>query len=381
MDGKRIYLSPPDLSGREREHLMQAFDSNWITTLGPAVDAFEHEMCDYLGVKHAVALSSGTAALHLALLELGVNRGDVVLCSDLTFVASANPIIYVGGEPVFVDSDRQSWNMDPVALEGALLALASQRISPRAVIVVDLYGQSADLGLIKEICDNYHVPIIEDAAEALGATNGKQKCGTHGLMGVLSFNGNKIITTSGGGMLVSDNEEYAKRVRHLATQARDPFPYYHHTSIGYNYRLSNLLAAIGRAQLGNLELKVQRRREINAFYRQALADVTGIQFMPEAAYGRSNCWLTCVTVDSDEFGASNEEIRLFLETHNIESRRVWKPMHMQPVFAGCRVFGGAVSEDLFARGLCLPSGSGLLDSDLERICGLISRFHKEHSRK
>jgi pyridoxal phosphate-dependent aminotransferase EpsN len=269
--------------------------------------------------------------------------------------------------------------MDINLLEEALADAAKVGKLPRAVIVVDLYGQSADYDRIASLYDAFGVTLIEDATEALGATYGSKACGSFGVMGILSFNGNKIITTSGGGMLVSNNKKYIERARHLATQVRDPFPYYEHSSIGYNYRLSNLLAAIDRAQLENLEKKVTRRREINKFYRDALVDIPGIEFISESSYGRSNYWLTCITIDPALFGARNEDVRLFLEQHNIESRHVWKPMHMQPVFAGCKVFGGGVSEDLFARGLCLPSGSGILNSDLERICGLIRQFHKEHS--
>jgi dTDP-4-amino-4,6-dideoxygalactose transaminase len=364
---KRVYLSPPDLSDDERRLLIQAFESNWITTLGPAVDAFEGAMCDYLGIKYAAALTSGTAALHLALINLGVGPGDVVICSDLTFVASANPVTYVGARPVFIDSARDSWNMDPDLLEHALDTLAAESIVPRAAVVVDLYGQSADYGRILEICNRHGVPVIEDAAEALGATYRGTACGRFGEMGILSFNGNKIITTSGGGMLVSDNPDYIKRARHLATQAKDPFPYYHHTAIGYNYRLSNLLAAIGVGQLEAIDRKVERRREINRRYREALGGLRGIAFMPELPGGRSSFWLTCMTVDPVELGVSNEELRLHLEALNIESRHVWKPMHLQPIFTDCRCFGGEVSADLFHRGLCLPSGSGMSTEDLERV--------------
>ncbi len=374
MNSRRLYLSPPDLSNRERELLLRAFDSNWITTLGPAVDAFEHAISSYLGVRYAVALSSGTAALHLALINLGIKPGDVVLCSDLTFAASANPIVYLGAQPIFIDSSPGSWNMDPDLLDEALTALASQCIFPRAVIVVDLYGQSADFKRIREICGFYRVPIVEDAAEALGATYGDTRCGANGMMGILSFNGNKIITTSGGGMLVSENDELINKARHLSNQAREPLPYYEHKAIGYNYRLSNLLAAIGLGQLQGLDRKVARRREINGLYRSALSNISGIEFMPEAPYGRSTSWLTCITIDPAKVGATNEQIRLHLESMNIESRRVWKPMHLQPVFRECRSFGGWASEKLFEDGLCLPSGSGMTDSDVERVVESISGF-------
>ena len=364
---RRIYLSPPDLNDNERNLLIAAFDSNWITTCGPAVDAFEHEMCAYLGIGHAVALSSGTAAIHLALANLAIGPGDVVLCSDLTFVASANPIRYLGAEPIFIDSDWGSWNMDPDVLEAALVELTSKSIVPKAAVVVDLYGQSANFLRIADICARYGVPIIEDAAEALGATIGEKKASTNGVMGILSFNGNKIITTSGGGMLVSENEMYIKNARHLATQACDSFPYYQHTSVGYNYRLSNLLAAIGRAQLMNLDSKLEQRRRINAFYRNELQTIPGIAFMPEAAFGRPNRWLTCITIDPDSTGVTNETVRLCLEKRNIQSRQIWKPMHLQPLYEDSRFFGGEVSEELFNRGLCLPSGSGMTEGDLTRV--------------
>ncbi len=367
MNPKRIALSPPDLSQRERTLLMEAFDSNWITTLGPAVDEFEHAMCEYLGVDHAVALSSGTAALHLALLNLGVGQGDIVLCSDLTSAASVNPITYLGARPVFVESSPETWTMDPDSLDEALTYLTDQCIFPRAVVVVDLYGQAAEFGRIRDICAFYRVPMIEDAAEALGATYHDTRCGANGKMGILSFDGNKILTTSGGGMLVSDDAALITHARHLATQARDPFPYYHHTSVGYNYRLSNLLAAIGLGQLEGLDRRLDRRHAINAYYREALADLPGVSFRSPTSYGRPNWWLTCITIDPDELGLSNEEIRAHLETLNIESRIVWKPMHLQPVFKECRHFGGGISEQLFNRGLCLPSGSGMTDDDLERV--------------
>lgn len=368
---KRIYLSPPHLDGRERELLLQAFDSNWITTLGPHVDAFEKEMREKIGIKNAVALVSGTAALHLALLILGVKQGDEVLCSNLTFVASVNAITYLGAKPVFIDSNRTTWNMDPELLAEELEACVKRGKLPKAVIVVDLYGQCADYASIIEMCKKYDIPLIEDAAEALGATYGKTYAGKFGVMGVFSFNGNKIVTTSGGGMLVSDDEVYINRARFLSTQARDPAPHYEHSQIGYNYRLSNLLAAVGRAQLERLEEKIVRRRAINEFYRKALGRVPGIQFMPEAPYGRSNGWLTVILINPEEFGADRERVRLALETENIESRPIWKPMHMQPVFRGYRVRGGEVSEDLFEHGLCLPSGTQMTQEDLNRIVTLV----------
>ena len=378
---KRLYLSPPHLDGQERQMLLDAFDSNWITTLGPHVEAFEKEMSEILGIDDALALSSGTAGLHLALVLLGTVAGDEVLCSDFTFAASANTIVYCGATPVFIDSTKASWNMDPALLEEEMESRKKSGKMPRAVIVVDLYGQSADYDPILAICANYGVPVIEDAAEALGATYKGKSAGTFGEMGIFSFNGNKIITTSGGGMLVSHNRGFIAKARHLATQARDPFPYYHHTSIGYNYRLSNLLAAVGRGQLKNLGQKVVRRREINAFYRQALADIPGIEFMPDAPYGKSNHWLTCITINPHGTGATNEDMRLFLESLNIESRPVWKPMHLQPIFRECKHVGGAVAEEVFARGLCLPSGSAMTQEDLDRVVSAMKkRFYKKMRR-
>ncbi len=355
----------------ERELLLDAFDSNWIAPLGPHVDAFEREMCELLGIGHAAALSSGTAALHLSLLILGVEPGDEVITSTLTFSATANAVTYCGARPVFVDSSQETWNIDPGILAEELKSCADRGKLPKAVIPVDLYGQCADYAPITEICARYEVPIIEDAAEALGASYRGHAAGTLGSMAVLSFNGNKIITTSGGGMLLSDNEEWIKRTRYLATQARDFAPHYQHSTIGYNYRMSNLLAAVGRGQLRVLDDRVSARRANNRFYREALSKVQGITFLPEASYGRSNCWLTCILIDPKEFGASTEEIRIHLESQNVEARPVWKPMHMQPAFSDCRKRGGDVSVGLFEHGLCLPSGSNLNPSERELVVELI----------
>lgn len=378
---KRIYLSPPHLDGRERELLLQAYESNWITVQGPHVDAFEEEICQKIGAGYAAALASGTAGLHLALLMLGVGHGDDVFCSNLTFAASANVITYVGAKPIFIDSDRTTWNMDPALLAYELNVSARKGKLPKAVIVVDLYGQCADYNRIREVCAKYEIPIIEDAAEALGATYNGAYAGKFGEMGVFSFNGNKIITTSGGGMLVSDKEEYIKRAKFLSTQARDPATHYEHSHIGYNYRLSNLLAAVGRGQLERLEEKVARKRTINEYYRKALEEVPGIEFMPEAPYGRSNCWLTVILINPEEFGADREAVRLALEAENIESRPIWKPMHLQPVFKDCRVRGGEVSKDLFQRGLCLPSGTQMTDQDLGRVIRVIRDCHRRSKPK
>ena len=374
----RIYLSPPHMSeeGYELEFIKDAFESNWIAPVGPHVDTLEKEMSKYCGSSYAVALSSGTAALHLALILLGVNRDDLVFCSSFTFSASANSIVYQNATPVFVDSDNHSWNMDPELLDEELLRCSEQDKLPKAVIVVDLYGQSADYEAILKSCRKYDVPVIEDAAEALGATYRGKKCGSFGIAGVLSFNGNKIITTSGGGMLISDNRDLIEKARFLATQARDPAPHYQHSEIGYNYRMSNVLAAIGRGQLKVLDKRVEQKRRIFDYYKQVLGDLPGIEFMPEAEYGRSTRWLTCITINPKEFGATREDVRLKLEEYNIESRPLWKPMHMQPVFAKCRIVGGSVSERLFEIGLCLPSGTAMSEDDLSFICDVIRSVHK-----
>jgi dTDP-4-amino-4,6-dideoxygalactose transaminase len=364
---KRIYLSPPDVGPAERKLLLDAFDSGWIAPLGPHVDAFEQEFAATVGVPYAVALSSGTAALHLALLILGVTRGDEVITSTLTFAATAYAITYVGAVPVFVDVRRDTWTMDPDLLEAELRERARRGRQAAAVITVDLYGQCSDYSRVTRVCREYDVPIIEDAAEALGATFGDRQAGAFGECAAFSFNGNKIMTTSGGGMLVSHRRDIVDRARHLATQAREPVAHYEHTTIGFNYRLSNLLAAIGRGQLAGLDAKLRRRRAVNAAYRSALDGVPGVTFMPEAAYGRSNMWLTCVTLDPSRFGASREGVCVYLEAANIETRPVWKPMHVQPVFSECRAVGGRVAERLFEDGLCLPSGSNLLAEQQSRV--------------
>lgn len=357
----------------ELELVKDAFASNWIAPLGPHVDAFEKEFAEFVGVEHCAALSSGTAALHLALMLIGVKPGDEVFCSSLTFSASANPICYEGGIPVFIDAARSTWNMDPDLLMEELRDCASRGRLPKAVIVVDLYGQSADYDPIMKACSEYDIPVIEDAAEALGATYKDKVVGGFGKLGLFSFNGNKIITTSGGGMLVSHTESLIKRGRFLASQARDPAPHYQHSNLGYNYRMSNVLAAIGRGQLRVLSDRVRSRRGNFAYYKESLGNLPGLEFMPEAPYGIPTHWLTCITIDPDEFGATREDVRLALEAANIEARPVWKPLHMQPVFARCRVRGGTVAQDIFERGLCLPSGSGLTEQDLSRIIDIVQR--------
>ncbi len=364
---QRIYLSSPHLGNLERSYVDDAFASNWIAPLGPHVDAFQQEFARCVGAPHALAVSSGTAALHLALQLVGVGPGDEVLVSTLTFSATVNPIRYLGASPVFIDSERTSWNMDPGLLSEELDLRARAGRLPRAVVVVHLYGQSADLDPILAACQRYDIPLVEDAAEALGSTYKGRIPGTQGRAGIYSFNGNKIITTSGGGMLVSPDETLVRHALKLATQARDPAPHYQHSEIGYNYRLSNVLAAIGRGQLRVLEDRVAARRRNHAFYAKALAGVPGIEFMPEASWGRHTRWLTTLTIDPAQFGADREEVRVALERENIEARPVWKPMHLQPVFAVFKRRGGRVAEELFENGLCLPSGSNLTPDELARV--------------
>jgi dTDP-4-amino-4,6-dideoxygalactose transaminase len=363
----RIYLSPPHLSGRELELLEEAVGSNWVAPLGPQVDAFERELAEVVGVPHALALSSGTAALHLALIVLGIGAGDEVACSSLTFSASANPVVYVGATPVFVDADADTWTIDPELLDRTL----GERPQVRALVAVDLYGQCCDYDALTEICERRGVALVQDAAESLGASYRGTPAGGQGALAAFSFNGNKVITTSGGGMLVSRDEQLIAHARKLSTQAREPAPHYQHTELGFNYRLSNLLAAVGRAQLEVLGERVEARRRINARYRELLAEAPGISFMPEARYGRSNCWLTCILVDPDEAGTDRETIRRALEVEDIEARPLWKPMHLQPFFAGAPTAGGDVSASLFERGLCLPSGSALTETDQARVVEIL----------
>ncbi|NOK13214.1 aminotransferase class I/II-fold pyridoxal phosphate-dependent enzyme [Corallococcus exercitus] len=367
----RIYLSSPHMGTLERGYVDDAFASNWIAPLGPHVDAFQEEFARCVGTPHAVALSSGTAALHLALQLVGVGPGDDVLVSTLTFSASVNPIRYLGASPVFIDSERTSWNMDPALLEEELSMRARVGRLPRAVVVVHLYGQSADLDPIMAACDRYGVPVVEDAAEALGSTYKGRAPGTVGRVGIYSFNGNKILTTSGGGMLVSADGELVQHALKLATQARDAAPHYQHSEVGYNYRLSNVLAGIGRGQLHVLEDRVAARRANHAFYAEAFRDLPGIAFMPEAPWGRHTRWLTTLTIDPEAFGADREAVRVALERENIEARPVWKPMHLQPVFATFERRRGGVAEDLFRHGLCLPSGSNLTRQELERVVEVV----------
>ncbi|MEU4420123.1 aminotransferase class I/II-fold pyridoxal phosphate-dependent enzyme [Actinoplanes sp. NPDC024001] len=377
MTDTRIYLSPPDVTDVERKLLLKAFDSNWVAPVGPDLDAFEEQVAEVTGVRHAVALSSGTAALHLALIAAGVRRGDTVLVPSFTFAATANAVAYLGARPVFVDSTPHNWNIDPELVAEELRTRAERGRLPRAVIAVDMYGQCADYDPLLAACDRYGVPLIEDAAEALGATYRDRPAGSFGLAGVLSFNGNKIITTGGGGMLVTDDSSVAKQVRHLSTQAREPVPHYEHRSVGYNYRLSNLLAAVGRGQVQRLGQMIEARRRTFEHYRAALGDLPGLRFMPIAGYGVPNYWLTCLLIDAEMFGAGRDRILAALAERDIEARPAWKPMHLQPVFQDCVVRGGEVSADLFHRGICLPSGSALTDRDRDRVVDAVRSVASE----
>lgn len=372
----RVYLSPPHMVGREREYLMDAFDSNWIAPLGPHVNSFETEFATKVGMPAAAALASGTSALHLAMLIVGVKPGDEVLTSSFTFVATANAITYLGAKPVFIDSDETSWNMDPDHLEKELASCKSNGRLPAAVVVVDILGQCADYNRISKICKEYEVPLIEDAAEALGAYYDGKPAGSFGEIACFSFNGNKIITSSGGGMLVSNNTKWVDKARHLSTQAREPAPHYEHTEIGFNYRMSNLVAAVGRGQLEKLEELVDKRRSNFEYYQSKLGDLPGIEFMPEIEKGRSTRWLTSALIHPEKFGATREDIRLALEAENIESRPAWKPMHMQPVYSKCRMVGGKVCERIFEYGISLPSGTALTSKELDRVVGIVRSVGK-----
>jgi dTDP-4-amino-4,6-dideoxygalactose transaminase len=369
----RIYLSSPHIGRDELPFVQEAFATNWIAPLGPHVDAFERELAALAGTGHAAALSSGTAAIHLALRWLALQPGDEVITSTLTFSATANPILYERATPVFVDSDAATWNMDPARLAEAIADGLRRGRKPKAVLLVHLYGQSADIDPVLALCRQHDIPLIEDAAEALGATYKGRSPGSFGSCGIFSFNGNKIITTSGGGALVSNDAAMIEKARFWATQSRDPAPHYQHSEVGFNYRMSNVLAGIGRGQLRVLAERVDARRANCDFYQNALGDVPGFAFMPEAPFGRCTRWLTCLTIDPAAAGTDRETVRLALAQENIEARPVWKPMHLQPVFAGTRCYGGAVAERLFDHGLCLPSGSNLTEGDLERVVDVVRR--------
>jgi len=397
---KRIFLSPPHMSGEELKFIHEAFDSNYIAPLGSQVNAFEKKFAEYVGIPYAVAVSSGTAAMHLALRFLGVGPGDEVITSTLTFIGSVTPVVFQGANLTFVDCDRASWNMNPNLLKKVLEDCKKKGRIPKAVIPTDLYGQCFNYGHILKICQEYNVPVIADSAEAMGARykfksqNKWLHAGNGAKAAVFSFNGNKIITTSGGGMLASDDKNFIEKARFFSQQAKGPFPHYEHKEIGYNYRMSNVLAAIGRGQLNVLERRVNQRRKIFKYYYNALKCLPGIEFMPEPKWSRSNRWLTVILITPGEFGANREKVRLALEAENIEARPLWKPMHLQPVFqidkqnAKCkaqnvnqrykaRIIGGKVAEDLFNRGLCLPSGTAMTKNDLDKVIKIITKCHRE----
>ncbi|MFM7488302.1 MAG: DegT/DnrJ/EryC1/StrS family aminotransferase [Cytophagales bacterium] len=370
-----MYLSPPHMGGEELGFIQQAFDANWVSPAGPHIDAFEKRLAEYNGITHCAALSSGTAAIHLALVILGVKSGDEVICSTFTFSGSCNPIIYAGATPVFVDSEPETWNMDPELLEEAIVDRIKKGRKPKAIILVHLYGMPAKINELVSLSRKYEIPIVEDAAEALGSTYEGKKAGTFGDIGIYSFNGNKIITTSGGGAMVSENENWIKKARHLATQARDAAPHYQHSEVGYNYRLSNISAGIGLGQLKVIDERVRQRRANFDFYKAAIGLMPGVTFQPEARSAFSNRWLTTIVIDSAKAGGvSREDIRLSLEKENIESRPLWKPMHLQPIFKEFPAYGGRVSELLFNEGLCLPSGSSLVAAELQQIKNLFAEI-------
>ena len=378
-ENKRIYLASPHMGGLEEVFVKEAFDTNWIAPLGANVDGFEKELSEYVGSKTGAALASGTAAIHMALKAVGVKKGDKVFCSSLTFAASCNPIIYEGGIPVFIDSEPESHNMSPVALEKAFKAYEEKGEMPKAVIVVNLYGQSADMDKIIEICKKYNVPIIEDAAESLGATYKGKHSGTFGEYGIYSFNGNKIITTSGGGMLVSNNEEGIAKVRFWSTQARDKARHYEHTELGYNYRMSNIVAGIGRGQLRVLEDRIAKKKEIFETYKEAFKEIEDIEMMPVCEYGEPNYWLTTITLNENS-KVKPLDIILALEKENIESRPIWKPMHIQPYYKEYDFYSHndeeeiSVSEDIFNRGVCLPSDTKMTKEEQERVIKIIKEL-------
>ncbi len=366
----KIWLSSPHMGGTELKYIHEAFDTNWVAPLGPNVNGFEEDIQKYTGAKHAAALTSGTAAIHLALIMLGVKAGDNVICQSFTFSASANPISYIGANPVFVDSESETWNLSPVFLRKAIDSCIAKGNKPKAIIPVHLYGMPANMKEIISIANEYNIPVIEDAAEGLGSHINGKYLGTFGDIGVLSFNGNKIITTSGGGALISDKKEFIDEARFLSTQARDNAPHYQHSKIGYNYRMSNISAGIGRGQMEVLNDRIAQRRSNFEFYKNSLKDISAISFLHEPEGYFSNRWLSCILVDPTS-GVDREQIRLKLDSENIESRPLWKPMHLQPVFENCEFFGDGTAEKLFEQGLCLPSGSNLSTNDLDRVVNII----------
>ncbi|AIY82838.1 beta-eliminating lyase family protein [Clostridium baratii str. Sullivan] len=381
MKNKRILLASPHMGGMEKDFVQEAFDTNWIAPLGPNVNNFEKEVAELVGVKTGAALVSGTSAIHMALKAIGIETGDRVFCSSLTFSASCNPIIYENAEPIFIDSEPESWNMSPIALEKAFKECKRDGKLPKAVIVVHLYGQAADMDKIMEICNRYNVPIIEDAAESLGTTYKGKQTGTFGEFGIFSFNGNKIITTSGGGMLVADDEEKIAKVRFWSTQSRENERHYEHKEIGYNYRMSNIVAGVGRGQLRVLNERIEKKKRIFEAYKEAFRDIEEIEMMPICEYGNPNYWLSCMTI-KEKSKIKAIDVIIALEEENIESRPIWKPMHMQPVFKDYLFFNHnydediSVSEDIFNRGICLPSDTKNNDEDMERIIRVIRKVFK-----
>lgn len=369
----KIWLSSPHMGNKEIEYVHEAFNTNWIAPLGPHVDGFERDVAAYTGAGHVAALSSGTAALHMALILLGVGKGDEVICQSMTFAASANPVMYQGATPIFVDSEEETWGMDPELLEEAIKDRIARGKKPKAIIPVHLYGMPVKIDEIMTVAAAYDIPVVEDAAEALGSSFQDKACGTFGKLGVLSFNGNKIITTSGGGALVGNDEDLIKKARFLATQAKDAAPHYQHSQIGYNYRMSNVCAGIGRGQMEVLNDRVAQRRANHDYYLNQLGDLPGITFVMEPEGYYSNRWLTTILVNPAESnGVTREELRIALEKENIESRAVWKPMHIQPVFEGAPAYVNGTSEKLFEQGLCLPSGSNLTHNELDRVINIFN---------
>lgn len=375
MGNKKIWLSSPHMGGKEIDYINKAFEENWIAPLGPNLNGFEFDLQKYLNIAHVAALSSGTAAIHLALILLGIKENDEVLVSSFTFSATANPIIYQKAIPIFIDSEKETWNMDSELLESAIIDRIRKGKKPKAIVLVHLYGMPAKIDEILEIANKYGIPVIEDAAEALGSEYKGQKLGTFGKFGILSFNGNKIITTSGGGALISNDKESIEKARFLATQARDVAPHYQHSQIGYNYRMSNIVAGIGRGQMEVIHNRVKKRRDINNLYKELLSSKKGINFLTEPSEDYfSNYWLTTITLDKNKLGKNREDIRLHLEKYNIESRPLWKPMHLQPVFKDFPAYLNGVSKDLFDKGLCLPSGSNLTENDLHGVVNGINEL-------
>ena len=367
---KKIYLSPPHMSGKELDYIKKAFDDNWIAPIGPQLNMFEEKVKEYTGAKHAVAVSSGTAGIHLALKALNVSEGDYVICSSLTFIGTVNPIIYCGAEPIFVDSEETTWNLDPVLLETAILNSTALGKKPKAIIPVHIFGVPCDMDAIKKLSDEYDIPIIEDAAESIGSKFNNKHTGTFGSIGIYSFNGNKLLSTSGGGVIITDDKKKAERMKFLSTQAKDTMPFYHHTEIGYNYRMSNILAAIGIGQMEVIEERINRTREINKVYRKELSKYF-YSFQNERNTDRSNMWLTCALLKGED---RPEDLISHLEKDNIKARRLWKPMHEQPVLKGYRKYINGNSSLLFLQGICLPSGSSMTDSDLKRVIKSVKTF-------